>query len=82
MMLFDGVPVVDEEGNPVLNADGTPRVHQVPRMIKKTRPIMKPAIEIEDCLDLNADQIYAAMYGALQLLITKVEKLEKKIYAS
>ena len=31
---------------------------------------------IEDCRDLNADQIYAAMYGAVQKLIAKVETLE------
>ena len=31
---------------------------------------------IEDCRDLNADQIYAAMYGAVQKLMIKVETLE------
>ena len=31
---------------------------------------------IEDCHDLNADQLYAAMYGAVQMLMAKVETLE------
>jgi hypothetical protein len=34
---------------------------------------------ITDCKDLNADQIYAAMYGALQKLINKVESLEAEV---
>ena len=34
---------------------------------------------IQDCLDLNADQLYAAMYGAMQKLIAKVETLETKL---
>jgi hypothetical protein len=34
---------------------------------------------IEDCRDLNADQIYAAMYGAIQKLIAKVETLEAEV---
>ena len=33
---------------------------------------------IEDCLGLNADQIYAVLYGAVQLLMQKVEALEQK----
>ena len=33
---------------------------------------------IEDCLDLNSGQIYAAMYGAIQSLMAKVELLESK----
>ena len=31
---------------------------------------------IEDCHDLNVDQLYAAMYGAVQMLMAKVETLE------
>ena len=31
---------------------------------------------IEDCRNLNADQLYAAMYGAVQKLMAKVETLE------
>lgn len=34
---------------------------------------------IEDCKDLNADQINKALYGAVQALISKVELLEEKI---
>ena len=49
-------------------------------MVKKTRPVMKPIKTIEDCKSLNADQIFKAMYGALQLLIQKVEILEGGIY--
>jgi hypothetical protein len=36
----------------------------------------KDEVLIEDCLDLNNDQVYAVMYGAIQKLIEKVEKLE------
>ena len=36
----------------------------------------KPEV-IKDCLDLNSGQIEAAMYGAIQKLIQKVEKLEQ-----
>ena len=35
--------------------------------------------DISGCLSLNADQIYASMYGAIQLLMSKVEILEMKI---
>lgn len=36
---------------------------------------------IEDCLGLNSGQLYAAMYGAVQKMIQKVEILEKgRIY--
>jgi hypothetical protein len=31
---------------------------------------------IEDCLDLNSDQLLAALYGAVQKLQQKVEVLE------
>jgi hypothetical protein len=34
---------------------------------------------ISDCLDLNSDQIYAAMFGAVQKLIEKVEDLEYQV---
>jgi hypothetical protein len=30
-------------------------------------------VVVEDCMSLNSDQIYAAMYGAIQKLITVVE---------
>ena len=34
---------------------------------------------LSDCKLLNTDQLYASMYGALQQLIYKIEKLENKI---
>lgn len=34
---------------------------------------------IEDCLDLNADQIYAVMYGAIQKLIQEKEEIGSKL---
>ena len=34
--------------------------------------------DLSDCKSINADQIYTAMYGAVQLLIQKVEILESK----
>ena len=52
-----------------------------PKAVNSSTKIFTPkgkteedAIEIQDCLDLNSDQIYAAMYGALQ----KVIKLNKE----
>lgn len=61
---FEGVPV--EDGIEEYEEEG----------VIKTRPKYKPSVIIEDCLDLNADQIYAAMFGAIQKLIEKVEALE------
>jgi hypothetical protein len=40
-------------------------------------PIELPDGTVEDCLALNTDQIQAAMYGATQALMNKVETLEK-----
>lgn len=75
--VVDMVPVVDEAGSAVLNDDGQPVMHAVPRMITKTRP--KTRIDtIDDCLSLNSDQIYAAMYGALQLAMHKLEAFESR----
>ena len=34
---------------------------------------------IPDCRDLNVDQIYAVMYGAIQKLISKIETLEEEV---
>ena len=34
---------------------------------------------VKNCLQMNADQIYAAMYGAVQKLIQKVESLEGEL---
>jgi len=36
-------------------------------------------VVIKDCLSLNSDQIYAAMYGAIQKLISVIEVLENKV---
>lgn len=33
---------------------------------------------LDDCLTLNSDQLYAAMYGALQLAMQKVDALESR----
>lgn len=75
---FDSFPVVDTEGNPVLDADGNQLMHRAPRMVTKTRT-KKRTDTIDDCLSLNADQIYAAMYGALQLAMVRIESLENAL---
>jgi hypothetical protein len=61
---------LDEEGN-IIN----------PTTPKPQRGEAKLISEdvIEDCKNLNADQIYAAMYGAIQKLIEKVETLESTV---
>ena len=33
---------------------------------------------IEDCLDLNVDQLYATMYGAMQKMMARLEELEEE----
>jgi len=76
--LYDEVGVVDEQGNPVLKEDGTQLTYQVPRMVKKTRP-KKTKVEIENCKTVNSDQIVKVLYGAVQLLIQKVEQLEAQV---
>ncbi len=75
IMLYDDVEVVDENGNAVLKEDGMPLTHKMPRIIKKQREKFRQEV-IEDCLDLNSGQLYAAMYGAIQALMAKVEALE------
>ena len=62
-------PVVDEE----LDEDGNVVIPAQPERIE--RELVSEDI-IEDCHDLNADQLYAAMYGAVQMLMIKVEALE------
>ena len=52
-----------------------PVTHQMPRMITKTRPKVRHDV-IEDCLDLNSGQMIAALYGAVQALMAKVDTLE------
>jgi hypothetical protein len=76
--VVDYVPVVDAAGKPVMQADGTPLLHPVPRTRKATRPKVRRET-IQDCLSLNADQLYAAMYGAIQYLQEKVERLEAQL---
>lgn len=76
-MLFDELEVKDENGNIVIQ-DGKPELFKIPRMVTKTRPKFRQET-IDDCLDLNSGQLYAAMYGALQKTIQKIEVLEKEI---
>jgi hypothetical protein len=61
-------PELDDEGNVI--AQGEPeRIKQ--KLISED--------VIEDCRDLNVDQLYAAMYGTIQKLISKVETLEATV---
>jgi hypothetical protein len=55
-----------------------PVTYQMPRMITKTRPKVRHDV-IEDCLDLNGGQMIAALYGAVQGLMEKVETLTTRI---
>ena len=84
--------MIDEVGNTVLESyeitpatetesavfDTRPATYQMPRMVKKTRPKFRKEV-IEDCLDLNGGQMNAALYGAVQALMAKVEALEAKL---
>ena len=64
------IPAVEEE----LDADGNVITPAQPERIEQGNLISEDVIE--DCRDLNADQLYAAMYGAVQKLMAKVETLE------
>ena len=64
------IPAVEEE----LDADGNVITPAQPERIERGDLISEDVIE--DCRDLNSDQLYAAMYGAVQKLIAKVETLE------
>ena len=77
VLLFDELPVKDELGKVVLE-NGKPLLAKVPKMITKTRPKFRQEV-IEDCLDLNSSQLSAALYGAVQKCMTKIESLEKEI---
>lgn len=44
-----------------------------------TYKIIKKEESIDDCLDLNADQINKALYGSVQMLMSKVESLEARL---
>ena len=58
--------VLDDDGNVITPAQ--------PERIERGDLISEDVIE--DCRDLNSDQLYAAMYGAVQKLMAKVETLE------
>jgi hypothetical protein len=60
---------LDDEGNVIKKA--------VPEYTQQGDLISEETIP--DCKDLNADQIYAAMYGAIQKLIIKFEAFEKRL---
>jgi hypothetical protein len=64
-------PELDYDGNAVLDENGVAKTKTEKRLVSED--------VIEDCKDLNSDQIYAAMYGAIQRLIEKVELLESKV---
>ena len=64
------IPAVEEE----LDADGNVITPAQPERVGQGDLISEDVIE--DCRDLNSDQLYAAMYGAVQKLIAKVETLE------
>jgi hypothetical protein len=91
VLLFDRIPLVDEAGAPITKdveispATETEKAvmetiavfHDLPRMVKKTRAKVRHDV-IEDCLDLNSGQIYAALYGAVQEIMQRLEALELK----
>jgi hypothetical protein len=69
------IPAVPAE----LDDDGNIITEEQPERIEKGELISEEVIE--DCRDLNSDQLYAAMYGAIQKLISKVELLETEVQA-
>ena len=69
------IPAVPAE----LDDDGNIITEEQPERIEKGELISEEVIE--DCRDLNSDQLYAAMYGAIQKLISKVELLEAEVQA-
>jgi len=66
-------PELDSDGNAVLDENGVAKTKTEKRLVSEE--------VIQDCKDLNSDQIYAAMYGTIQKLIEKVEILEAKVTA-
>ena len=66
-------PELDSDGNAVLDEQGVAKTKTEKRLVSEE--------VIEDCKDLNIDQMYAAMYGTIQKLIEKVETLEAKVVA-
>ena len=75
------VPELDSDGNAVFNEDGVAKTRIEKSNVAKTKTEKRLVSEevIEDCKDLNSDQMYAAMYGTIQKLIEKVETLEAKV---
>ena len=69
------IPAVEE----VLDDEGNVTTPAQPERIEKGELISEDVIE--DCRDLNSDQLYAAMYGAIQKLMIKVETLETELAA-
>jgi len=68
------IPAVEEE----LDEDGNVITEAQEERIEKE---LVSEDVIEDCRNLNADQIFAAMYGAIQKLIQKVESQQSQIDA-
>lgn len=71
---WESKEVYDENGIAVCE-NGMQKFYPVPKMVTKTRT-KNVQNTIDDCLDLNSDQIYAAMYGAIQKLQIKLEELQ------
>jgi len=67
------VPAIEEE----VDAEGNVITPAQPERTERGELISEDIIS--DCRDLNADQIYAAMYGAIQKLMAKVEVLEIEV---
>ena len=67
------IPAIEEE----LDGEGNVTTPAQPERIEKGELISEDVIE--DCRDLNSDQLYAAMYGAIQKLMVKVETLEIEV---
>ena len=67
------IPAVEE----VLDDEGNVTTPAQPERIEKGELISEDVIE--DCRDLNSDQLYAAMYGAIQKLMLKVETLDAEV---
>ena len=78
--VMETVLLVDVDGNPVLDAEGKQRSIERQKMhsVQKTR---QQKHKLEDARSLNADQIYAALYGAVQNLIAKIESIESEFDA-
>jgi len=64
-------PELDADGNPVLDEDGNAKTKTEKKLVSED--------VIEDCKDLNSDQIYAVMYGAIQKLAEENDSLKTRI---